>query len=772
MEEKTKFKFDVGSVLRILSDDIYDSPLSLLRENVQNAFDAILMRCHFDPSFAGKGIIRVSINDDELCISDNGIGMTRKNLDDNYWTAGSSGKNTSDAKAAGVVGTFGIGAMANFGVCSFLEVTTRFYRDNETTLTSYVTRDELYNGEQSINISDSKNFLEQPGTTVKVKLLPNFSVNASQIIEYLSPYVKYLSVPVFINEQMISQKAYSIDENKNDKFIFNKDLHARNGIGFTYKIKLTRGTNSQPSIYLTDLKYCDRSIAGDMLLDYSMPSLFGYRNGFGLAAIPIATSFNLGGIANIRELVPTAGRDAISRESISMVASFVREAEFVIANTLSRYEEADSCRNFLKYIRHNNFIHLGDNITIAVANRKERVKLKDLAPEYNGVSLRYYLGNDESIINNSSDSNNWVLLPSDDSFRRFIQMAYLSNKHIEQISDNPRTLNIYEIKELETYEYAIKYRIEQVIKEDYLFADCQVSYADLSHGLTAMAKMQNNTLCLFIKRGTKELDYLRTLYSDNYGILEPMIKDLVRTQLYSKFAPYIPSSQRGGADMLCKMLMQKKEEWTVQSYEIGAVESIWDAYVNGKAEISDVLAVVKRTTELQSQIVEANTIGNISEVMGEQVIQNIISTKVDSPASEIVACPPILRMDKVTDCKILHSDNESHRINGFGSFLAVTDSMRDYALDFFLQPHTTRVIWSMHKLIYIFTHISGDLTLYYDMELKQRLNGNSTGGRAIISSTIITKDKVFIPIVPEIESYFNFDTGSRKFLVRYDKMMQ
>lgn len=44
MKERTNFKFNVERVLQILSDDIYDSPLSLLRENVQNAYDAILQR--------------------------------------------------------------------------------------------------------------------------------------------------------------------------------------------------------------------------------------------------------------------------------------------------------------------------------------------------------------------------------------------------------------------------------------------------------------------------------------------------------------------------------------------------------------------------------------------------------------------------------------------------------------------------------------------------------------------------------------------------------
>jgi molecular chaperone HtpG len=53
-------------------------------------------------------------------VIDNGIGMTREELWQHYWRAGSSSKNTADARAAGVVGTFGIGAMANFGIAEEL----------------------------------------------------------------------------------------------------------------------------------------------------------------------------------------------------------------------------------------------------------------------------------------------------------------------------------------------------------------------------------------------------------------------------------------------------------------------------------------------------------------------------------------------------------------------------------------------------------------------------------------------------------------------------
>ena len=42
--KKLNFQIEVHRVLEILSNDIYDSSYALLRENIQNAYDAVLMR--------------------------------------------------------------------------------------------------------------------------------------------------------------------------------------------------------------------------------------------------------------------------------------------------------------------------------------------------------------------------------------------------------------------------------------------------------------------------------------------------------------------------------------------------------------------------------------------------------------------------------------------------------------------------------------------------------------------------------------------------------
>src|SRR5437879_4296666 len=118
--EKIPFKVDISRVIDVLATQIYQTPLALLRENAQNSFDAVLMRRQGRESF--EPIIEISVTPTTIQVTDNGIGMTPDDLRNHYWRAGSSSKNTPAARAAGVVGTFGIGAMANFGIAEELLV--------------------------------------------------------------------------------------------------------------------------------------------------------------------------------------------------------------------------------------------------------------------------------------------------------------------------------------------------------------------------------------------------------------------------------------------------------------------------------------------------------------------------------------------------------------------------------------------------------------------------------------------------------------------------
>ena len=187
MSKGIVFQVETTRVLDILAKEIYDSPLALLRENVQNAYDAVRMRFAKSGKLKDGGRILITLDGETLTISDNGVGMTEQVLRENFWRAGSSGKNPAVAKRAGVVGTFGIGAMANFGVCQSLKVETRA-EGSDDLLISIADRDSLKIAEECISFESVASDREV-GTTL--------TVTSTQILLSLKAKPRHTFVPTW-----------------------------------------------------------------------------------------------------------------------------------------------------------------------------------------------------------------------------------------------------------------------------------------------------------------------------------------------------------------------------------------------------------------------------------------------------------------------------------------------------------------------------------------------------------------------------------------------
>ena len=109
---------DFQSVLRAISKQIYETPLAFIRENVQNAIDAIRIRALRENIVPADERFRVDVTAEghRILVGDNGIGMSASDLRNYFWTIGASGKRNKEAQDAGCVGMFGIGGLSNFGV--------------------------------------------------------------------------------------------------------------------------------------------------------------------------------------------------------------------------------------------------------------------------------------------------------------------------------------------------------------------------------------------------------------------------------------------------------------------------------------------------------------------------------------------------------------------------------------------------------------------------------------------------------------------------------
>ena len=109
--------------------------------------------------------------------------MTPEEIETNFWYAGRSGKNSEEARAAGVVGTFGIGAMANFGIADQLSVESESAVTGQRTLSS-VLKADLSTDTQGISVLP-KDPADDPGTTVRAHLQAGHGVAIGEARAYL-----------------------------------------------------------------------------------------------------------------------------------------------------------------------------------------------------------------------------------------------------------------------------------------------------------------------------------------------------------------------------------------------------------------------------------------------------------------------------------------------------------------------------------------------------------------------------------------------------------
>lgn len=767
MAEKINFHIEVDRVLDLLCSQIYDSPLALLRENVQNAYDAILMRLakNEDTDYAPR--ININVDAQNIIIQDNGIGMDDNALERNYWTAGASGKNNDEARKAGVVGTFGIGAMANFGVCKALKVITRPL-DSEITYTSFVEKKNLSLTEKCISCESNVDKLDDYGTKVIATLDDKININFMDASTYLTSFVKYLPVPVLFNGKNISQADIQITGTPK--------MSSHLSIGdtaFDYTLAFNeKATPLNIQILFENFYRFGQPINGKIYLRQGVNQIYGLRNYFGLSPIPISSTFNIGGIVNLPTLVPTAGRDAVSRESVEQVMGYVKIAEKIIAEGLAQNEyAADNSRELLQYIKNQSRYDLAGNVCINAAENGGRFRLKDCKGTIEGKQLYYYEGSDKTTLQNFTSNNNIVLLPANDYTRHQVQLTLLKRQGVPMIPDTV-SVNKIDMVEYSIPQTSIITKIKIILQEDYFLSDIEVCYGVISHDVDIYVKETNNRPAIYLSQKNSDVKTLEELYNTDYGYLEPMVKDFVRTKLYPKIAQYVPSSVRGGTDALYTLLQRKKELFTIEANDLGAMDEVMKEYVEGHKTFKEVLKIAKTIKNSQTMSVVSAQVGDITQDFGLHLDKpekiNTIKTNKHEIEEEFYPQPPILRQDVHVDYKVLLDKGGQATINGFNTFLALSDKMYRQYSDFFLYPHSTRVIWSMHKIIYIFTHINNKLTLYYDIDLEKKLFQNSTGGKEIHTATIITKDKIFVPVINELSDYFNITSGQLKFTVRFD----
>jgi len=760
------FQIETERVIKLLATQIYQSPLALLRENTQNAFDAIRLRLALGDQFTPS--IEVTLTPNLITISDNGIGMTPQDLREHYWKAGSSSKNNEAARAAGVVGTFGIGAMANFGIANALRIETESAVTKERSTSSARLEDLSLNSDCiTLNTVAGGN---NPGTLIFAHVAPGQEINVTEATAYIAEFVSLVDIAVTVNGVIVSKKAVeSVVPVVAETHLLEIPL-GQIGARLQASTKLVISNNADIWISLSDLNWSGTPISGRIVLRSGSPNLRTFRSGFGLATTSVASTYQFGGVADLLILEPTAGREAITTTGMALLQAIVGEIDAFVSGVLSKYAECDVSAPFIAWAAAHRRWDLCGKLRMVVTPG-ERIPLEDVKARSAIRPMLLYAGTDQGILARNASEETPVLQSSRNTQRRQCEQGYLAAYcRVNAISDNPSIISRKTRADMSLEENALAFRLESILDSDY-FVKSDISFGDISHGLPLMAEKSGERISITLNPEAQNTKLMLSLYKMDYAAFSSMTKDFVRTSVFQRISDFVPSSTRQGAEAFLKAIKRPRETFEYEESDLGSLPKIWEEYEEGRITLDQAVSRSRSAVRSSVHYVDASAAASARDVVPD-VIENERTLQTEAPVvisgQDFEALPPILRGDVSSGAKLLTIDANDPPLRGYRNFIAISDRVREEMGEFFLQPHRTSVVWGGQKTLFIFLHHSGQFGLYYDLQTREMVDAKSGGG-SYPTSTIVLKDRIYIPVPDEIASSFVPSSGERKrFEVRSD----
>lgn len=752
-EKRIAFKVEFSRILELLADQIYQSPLALLRENTQNAFDAVRMRQSEGQQF--EPAIHVTVNGEQVVVTDNGIGMTAEEIEANFWYAGKSGKNSDAARAAGVVGTFGIGAMANFGVADELSVESESAITGERTLSS-VLKSELSTDTPSISVTPVQQ-TGTPGTTVRAHLTPGHGLSVQDARTYLHEFVEFVDIPVFFNTEKISgakhrdalpSERYTWYEHKTD--ISLADILSGN-------LELHGMASGELRIILEGLKSeTGLGRPGAIVLVQGQNMIRTLRSGFGLANVAAQSGYRWGGVIDLPFLQPTAGREALDATSNQLLQRIIFALDNLVSPIAAEHAESFSNDGFLQWIVGTNQFSLCGHLEVTPRPGGEPQALSSIVGR---SGLRYYGGRDESVVQTYASEDEPLVVLSRRTPRRDCELGYLTIKGITEVDVTPKVKEEFPASSLSFGHTALATRLTRILEEDY-FLPVDIRFGSITGGLSLLVTSTNTPVVIYLDPTSGSIAPLLALYADDFNAFSPFVKDFVRSTVFPRVSKLVPSSTREGAEAFLRHLRSNREWFEYDLEDRADLEGILEELHAGRLTVVE---ATRRLTDTDRSYVEVSNAGT-------ELLSSVVKEIGDEPEEESIpdpfeARPGIDRREEETSARILTSEQP---VNGYRCFLSISDRVQREKGDFFLQPHSTEIVWGGRKVIFVFQHHSRRFGLYYDILCPGLVEAPSGRGPRT-TSTILTKNRTFIPIPDEIADMFVPRADERKRLeVRCD----
>ena len=189
MAEKKEFKAESKRLLEMMINSIYTHKEIFLRELISNASDA-MDKLYFKSMEENLGLtrsdmqIKIAVDKDArtLTITDNGIGMTKDELENNLGTIAQSGsfefkRDNEKTEDVDVIGQFGVGFYSAFMVARRVTVISKAFGSDK----AYLWQSD---GAEGYSIEDAEK--DTNGTVITLEIKDN--ADEENYDEFLTPY--------------------------------------------------------------------------------------------------------------------------------------------------------------------------------------------------------------------------------------------------------------------------------------------------------------------------------------------------------------------------------------------------------------------------------------------------------------------------------------------------------------------------------------------------------------------------------------------------------
>ena len=573
--ESKSFKagIDFKNMLRIISKQIYETPLAFIRENVQNAVDAIRIQAHRDHAEPEDERYRidVTVEDTKIIVRDNGVGMSSSDLKDFFWTIGASGKRTQEAKAAGCVGTFGIGGFANFGVCKELEVISQTKDAEHGTLTGMSETDMQEAGTTLPDVTQEESDAAAPQGTIVIGHLRETS-NTEELRRYLQDFVQFVPIATYFNGKKISQRQLSDIANRENFTEIDIGVQEWQDNDLIVTGQLFEDQGHTLVAVINGLNIGDELINLTGHIRFENGPIDVFKRGFKLCATQIGSTIGVSGRLDCDRFMPTAGRDSLDSETTSLLGRIVVVLEKVAVEVvLASSERISQHTRIFRYIIRQGMVGSLDNVKVRLADGSESA-LGDIRrkSEQGGVGVFFGVAQRQALNQIMQARGHLVVLLSHDRYRQRAERQYLEQLCSAKAFDGMIDCAEH-YKDLNLFEKIFLSELELNISKSYDISNFSLIPGKLTEDIPVFVKEHKGSQAIEIFVDVKHQEIAKLQELGYTQIFYSLIATFCREYLGPSLKKWSPRFFGDGALNLELLAKRRSELWILLKDDVGVV---------------------------------------------------------------------------------------------------------------------------------------------------------------------------------------------------------